>query len=63
MFEMGRHPNFVRVLRELVGLPFIFAIQSSKAELMDRVAVECSHISIYHRIMTVNPHGAVVVRE
>ena len=62
-FEVSRHPYVVDILGELVCRPFLFAILASEVECFDGVAVEGGLFSIDHRIMAVNPHCPVVVRD
>ena len=60
---MSRHPYVVDIFGELVCRPFLFAILASEVERFDEVAVEGGLFSVDHRIMTVDFHCPVIVRD
>ena len=60
---MGGHPNLVDIWSGLIGRPLVSSVQCHEAKLMDGVAVERRLLSKDYRIKSVDPHGAVVVRD
>lgn len=55
-FEVSRHPGVIDTFGELVGCPFLSAIQCRKAESMNGMTVERGLLTLDHRIMAINPH-------
>lgn len=55
------HPNVVYVFGKLVSCPLFFAI--GEIELTNRVTIEGSLVPFDHGVMSVDPHGGMIVRD
>ena len=60
---MSRHPYVVDVFGELISCPFVLAIQFCEYEITDWVAVIGSVLPVDHRIVAVDSHRTVVMRD
>jgi hypothetical protein len=60
---MNRHLYIVNIFGKFIKNPFVFAVQFREIEFTDRMAVENGFVFIDHRIMAVDPHRTVIVRD
>lgn len=60
---VNRHPYIVDVLRKLIRCPLFLAFRRCKEELMDGVTTEGGIISFDNRIVTVDSHRSIIVRD
>ena len=60
---MVRHPNIVDIFGELVGRQLVFTIQCREVERMDWIVIECGFVSVDYRIVPVDPHCPMIVRD
>ena len=60
---MRRHPYIIDVLGELVCRPLLFAAQFCEVKLADGVTIKGSVFSLDYRVVAIDSHRGVVVRD
>ncbi|KAK5637255.1 hypothetical protein RRF57_012967 [Xylaria bambusicola] len=61
--KMIWHPSVVNILSEPICSPLLFTIQFCKREVTDWVAVVLSFLPIDHRVVAIDTHRLVVMRD